>query len=147
MRNDEERLNLAINFFVDNLAVSALETWVKADLADHCKKYPRAAQQMIMEYAHTIGFPLTEAQKKKKRLGLPFAEWRETFGPKMRGYRHKFRMNQADFAFVVGTTRGQVSCYECGVRPVPMELQIKVERAVELWEMSAAAIDPRTEAL
>jgi DNA-binding XRE family transcriptional regulator len=138
MNNDEERLNLAINSFVEHQAVSALEAWVKADLADHCKKYPRAAQQMIMEYAHTIGFPLTEAQKKKKRLGLPFAEWRKTFGPKMLGYRHKFRMNQADFAFVVGTTRGQVSCYERGVRPVPMELQIKVERAVELWEMSAA---------
>ena len=134
MNNDEERLALAIKFFVENLSVSALETWVKDALADHCKKYPRAAQQMIMEYAHTIGFPLTEKQRMKKRLGMPFAEWRETFGPKMRGYRHKFRMNQADFAFVVGTTQGQVSRYERGVIPVPVELQIKVVRAMELLE-------------
>jgi ribosome modulation factor len=96
---------------------------------------------------HNIGFPLTEAQKKKKRLGLPFAEWRETFGPKMLGYRHKFRMNQTDFAFVVGTTQGQVSRYERGVMPVPMELQIIIERAVELWDMwdmSAAAEEQGT---
>ena len=141
MNNDEERLDLAIKFFAENLSIERMQDWVKEDLADHCKKYPRAAQQMIMEYANTIGFPLTEKQKKKKRLGMPFAEWRETFGPKMMGYRHKFRMNQADFAFVVGTTQGQVSRYERGVMPVPMELQIKVDRAVELLE-----IDLRTEA-
>jgi DNA-binding XRE family transcriptional regulator len=125
---DDERLSIALNFLVDNMPVSDARNWVRGNLYAHCKQYPRCAEQMIQEYARDIGF----VSKNPARLGLPWAEWRETYGAKMRSYRGKFKMNQKDFGYIVGLNQGRVSRYERGVAPVPEEVQIRIERAVEL---------------
>ena len=130
---DDERFNIALNFLVDNMTVSDARSWVKDDLKAHCKKYPLCAEQMIDEYAHDIGF----ISKKPMRLGLAGAEWRKTMGFKIRRYRGEFKMNQKDFGYIAGITQGQVSRYERGVAPVPVEVQIKVERAMELLREDA----------
>jgi transcriptional regulator with XRE-family HTH domain len=53
-------------------------------------------------------------------------------GFKIRRYRGEFKMNQKEFGYIVGLNQGRVSRYERGVAPVPVEVQIKVERAMEL---------------
>ena len=74
------------------------------------------------------------------RLGLKWHDWRETFGYKMGRYRgeasrllgHRNIMNQTDFGYLVGISQGRVSRYEIGLTPVPVDVQERVERVMEV---------------
>jgi len=66
----------------------------------------------------------------QRRLGMSCSDWIQTFGHKMRGHRYSEALNQTDFGYIVGLTQHQVSRYERGVVPVPMEVQAKISLAV-----------------
>ena len=53
-------------------------------------------------------------------LGMSYSDWT----------RYSEALNQTDFGYIVGLTQHQVSRYERGVTPVPMEVQEKISLAV-----------------
>ena len=60
------------------------------------------------------------------------SDWIQTFGHKMRGHRYSEALNQTDFGYIVGLTQHQVSRYERGVTPVPMDVQEKINCAMDI---------------
>ena len=51
---------------------------------------------------------------------------------KMRQCRWREALNQTDFGYIVGISQDQVSRYERGVTPVPVEVQEKIDCAMEI---------------
>jgi predicted transcriptional regulator len=68
----------------------------------------------------------------QRRLGMAWSDWSQTMGYKMRRCRWSEALNQTDFGYIVGLTQDQVSRYERGVTPVPVELQEKISCVVEI---------------
>jgi|TARA_R110000744_G_C19189265_1_gene543671 predicted transcriptional regulator len=62
----------------------------------------------------------------------------QTFGNKMRRYRYREALNQSNFGYIVGIPQWKVSEYERGVVPVPLDVQEKVECAVEILQKTVA---------
>ena len=51
---------------------------------------------------------------------------------KMRQCRWSEALNQTDFGYIVGISQSQVSRYERGVTPVPVEVQEKIDCAMKI---------------
>ena len=75
----------------------------------------------------------------KRRLGLDWDDWTETFNYKLSRYRADMRellgrkrsVSQGDFGYIFGLTQTQVSKYERGIIPVPIEVQRRIEHAIK----------------
>ena len=65
-------------------------------------------------------------------LGMSWSDWSQTLGYKMRQCRWSEALNQTDFGYIVGISQDQVSRYERGVTPVPVEVQEKIDCAMEI---------------
>ena len=79
----------------------------------------------------------------RPRLGLSWDDWTQTFNYQMLRYRGdlneilglKRKVSQGDFGRIFGLTQHQVSRYERGVVPIPLEVQQRIEHAIKNLEL------------
>ena len=74
----------------------------------------------------------------ERMLGMHTSDYIQTFGHKMRIYRRREVLNQSNFGYIVGIPQWKVSEYERGVVPVPLDVQEKVECAMEILQKTVA---------